>query len=103
MLINFLFKCFIVTHNYSELGVLIYNLKRFHIGEVEEGKLEIELRSPFQQVENRDISHFFVEDEIGTELWNIVLKVFLREHGMLLVAIADLHESGGVDLLVLLP
>lgn len=90
VLVNFLKKSFIILHDNFKLSILIDSLQRSHIRIVQQSKLNINSCSSLQKIENWDIIHLLVEDQISTKLRHIKLKIFFTEYRMLLIAIVDL-------------
>lgn len=48
MLVNFLVESFIILHDYLKLGILVDRLQRFHIGVVQQRKLDVESGRPLK-------------------------------------------------------
>lgn len=61
MLIYFSFKSFVVFHNDFKLRIFVYNLQRFHVGEIEKSELKIKSSSSLEQIKDRNVCHFLME------------------------------------------
>lgn len=71
MLVYFSFECFVILHNNFKLSVLVDNLERSHIGIIEQRKLDIKPSSALKEIKNGYVLHLLVENQIGTQLWDI--------------------------------